>query len=122
MEGGCATTNGRCKKGFGCGWNASFGLVRHALLERLSSALQASADASPSRNAQFYQPALLAPLPEKRDNMRVRACLDALKRTAAGDGNTMPDILDAVRAYATLGEVCDALREVFGSYQETSLV
>jgi methylmalonyl-CoA mutase N-terminal domain/subunit len=34
----------------------------------------------------------------------------------------MPFILDAVRAYATLGEICDALREVFGSYQETSLV
>ena len=34
----------------------------------------------------------------------------------------MPFILDAVRAYATLGEICDALREVFGSYQETALV
>ena len=34
--------------------------------------------------------------------------------------NTMPFILDAVRAYATLGEICDALRGVFGSYQETA--
>ena len=34
--------------------------------------------------------------------------------------NTMPLLLDAVRAYATLGEICDALREVFGTYQETS--
>jgi len=34
----------------------------------------------------------------------------------------MPDILDAVRAYATLGEICEALRDIFGSYQETSLV
>jgi methylmalonyl-CoA mutase N-terminal domain/subunit len=32
----------------------------------------------------------------------------------------MPAILDAVRAYATLGEICDALRAVFGAYQETS--
>ena len=32
----------------------------------------------------------------------------------------MPLLLDAVRAYATLGEICDALREVFGTYQETS--
>lgn len=59
---------------------------------------------------------------KKRDNIRVGACLDALKRTAEGDGNTMPDILDAVRAYATLGEICEALRDIFGSYQETSLV
>ena len=34
--------------------------------------------------------------------------------------NTMPRILDAVRAYATLGEICDALRDVFGTYQETA--
>jgi methylmalonyl-CoA mutase N-terminal domain/subunit len=52
----------------------------------------------------------------------VRASLDALRRAAEGTENTMPFILDAVRAYATLGEICDALREVFGSYQETSLV
>ena len=64
----------------------------------------------------------VAALSQKRDNVRVRACLDALKRTAAGSGNTMPDLLDAVRAYATLGEICEALREIFGSYQETSLV
>ena len=32
----------------------------------------------------------------------------------------MPRLLEAVRAYATLGEICDALREVFGTYQETA--
>ena len=74
------------------------------------------------QNAQVHQAAKLAALRKKRDNGQVRACLDALKRTAEGAGNTMPDILDAVRAYATLGEICDALREIFGSYQETSLV
>jgi len=74
------------------------------------------------QNAQAHQADKLAALRKKRDNGRVRACLDALKRTAEGAGNTMPDILDAVRAYATLGEICDALREIFGSYQETSLV
>jgi methylmalonyl-CoA mutase N-terminal domain/subunit len=74
------------------------------------------------QNAQVHQADKLAALRKKRDNIKVRACLDALKRTAEGAGNTMPDILDAVRAYATLGEICDALREIFGSYQETSLV
>ena len=46
--------------------------------------------------------------------------LDALRRRGRGHRNTMPYILDAVRAYATLGEICGALREVFGTYQETS--
>jgi methylmalonyl-CoA mutase N-terminal domain/subunit len=50
----------------------------------------------------------------------VRKTLDALKFAAEGTENTMPRLLDAVRAYATLGEICDALRDVFGTYQETS--
>jgi methylmalonyl-CoA mutase, N-terminal domain len=48
----------------------------------------------------------------------VRQALDALGAAAEGDANTMPYILDAVRAYATLGEICDTLRGVFGTYQE----
>ena len=74
------------------------------------------------QGAQDHQVKKLAALRAKRDNGRVRASLGALKRAAEGTDNTMPFILDAVRAYATLGEICDALREVFGSYQETSLV
>jgi methylmalonyl-CoA mutase N-terminal domain/subunit len=72
--------------------------------------------------AQKHQAGKLAALRASRNNGRVRASLDALRRAAEGTENTMPFILDAVRAYATLGEICDALREVFGSYQETSLV
>ena len=72
--------------------------------------------------AQEHQASKLAALRDTRDNGRVRAALDALRRAAEGTENTMPYILDAVRAYATLGEICDALREVFGTYQETSLV
>ena len=52
----------------------------------------------------------LAALRERRDNGRVGKTLDALKRAAEGTENTMPYLLDAVRAYATLGEICDALR------------
>jgi methylmalonyl-CoA mutase N-terminal domain/subunit len=62
----------------------------------------------------------LAALRQRRDNCQVQKALDALKRTAEGTENTMPYILDAVRAYATLGEICDALRAVFGTYQETT--
>ncbi len=65
-----------------------------------------------------HQCAKLAALRKRRDQRRVQKSLDALKRAAEGTENTMPRILDAVRAYATLGEICDALRGVFGSYQE----
>ena len=53
-----------------------------------------------------------------RDGARVRGALEALARAAAGTGNLVPVILDAVRAYATIGEICDALRGVFGVHQE----
>ena len=42
----------------------------------------------------------------------------SLKAGAAEGRNTMPLLIDCVRAYATLGEMCDALREVYGEYQE----
>ena len=57
----------------------------------------------------------LAALRARRDNGRVQKTLDALRRAAEGTENTMPFILDAVRAYATLGEICDAFRGVFGA-------
>jgi methylmalonyl-CoA mutase N-terminal domain/subunit len=54
----------------------------------------------------------------QRDNAKVNQTLEALKEGARGTANTMPLILDCVRAYATLGEICRALKEVFGEYQE----
>jgi methylmalonyl-CoA mutase N-terminal domain/subunit len=57
-----------------------------------------------------------------RDNTRVEAALDALRRGAAGTDNTMPLLLDAVRAYATVGEMCDALRDVWGEYVEEAVI
>jgi len=53
-----------------------------------------------------------------RDNEAVRAALSRLKDAARGTDNIMYPILDAARAYATLGELCDALREVWGEYEE----
>ena len=53
-----------------------------------------------------------------RNNTRVEQTLKALADGAAGRENTMPLLLDCVRAYATLGEMCDALKPVFGIYQE----
>jgi methylmalonyl-CoA mutase N-terminal domain/subunit len=67
-----------------------------------------------------HQREKLTALRARRNNGQVQETLDALKRAAEGKENTMPRILDAVRAYATLGEICDSLRDVFGSYQETA--
>jgi methylmalonyl-CoA mutase N-terminal domain/subunit len=60
----------------------------------------------------------LAELRERRDNLRVQAALEALGSAASTDANLMPYIVEAVRAYATLGEMCDVLRRVFGTYEE----
>jgi methylmalonyl-CoA mutase, N-terminal domain len=65
----------------------------------------------------------------RRSNDEVRGRLDALKKAAAQEpqaptteeispANTMPFIIEAVKAYATVGEICDALREVYGTYEE----
>jgi methylmalonyl-CoA mutase N-terminal domain/subunit len=45
-----------------------------------------------------------------------------LRTAAGGTENLMPRILEAVRAYATLGEMCDALREVWGEYEEVPAI
>ena len=57
-----------------------------------------------------------------RDNSRVHGALDALREGARGSANTMPLLIDAVRAYATSGEMCDALRDVWGEYEETPII
>ena len=68
------------------------------------------------------QLARLAALRQRRDAGRVRATLDALRAGARGTANTMPLLLDAVRAYATVGEMCDALRDVWGEYVEAPTI
>jgi len=59
---------------------------------------------------------------KSRDNGRVRAALEALQEGARGSANTMPLLIEAVRAYATVGEMCDALRHVWGEYEETPII
>ncbi|TYL38767.1 methylmalonyl-CoA mutase [Natronococcus pandeyae] len=53
----------------------------------------------------------------ERDDEAVDATLEALRDAAAGDENVMPYIVDAVKAYATVGEICDVMRDEFGEYQ-----
>ncbi len=64
----------------------------------------------------------LRELKEKRDNTLVERRLEKLKEAARGTENTMYPILDCVRAYATVQEICDALKEVFGTYRETPVI
>jgi methylmalonyl-CoA mutase N-terminal domain/subunit len=59
----------------------------------------------------------LASVKEERDEEAVEDALAAVRDTARGDGNLMPPIVDAVKAYATIGEICNVLRDEFGEYQ-----
>ena len=78
------------------------------------------------------QAAKLKTLRARRSNDEVQRTLNTLKRAAAqapnadangnvSSANTMPYIVDAVRAYATVGEICEALRQVYGTYTEVSI-
>jgi len=78
------------------------------------------------------QSAKLKSLRQRRSNEEVQRRLTALKRAAQEEpraetsgsissANTMPYIIDAVRAYATIGEICEALREAYGTYTEVSV-
>ncbi len=56
-----------------------------------------------------------------RSKTEVDRRLNALRKAAEGQDNLMPYLFDAVKAYATVGEICDALREVFGTYEEVAI-
>ena len=79
-----------------------------------------------------HQSEKLKTLRKRRSNEEVQRRLDALKKAASREpraesngnvssANTMPFIVEAVRAYATIGEICDALRQVYGTYTEVSV-
>jgi len=70
------------------------------------------------QSTETRQAAKLRELRETRNNEDVARSLTVLRRASAAESNLMPPLLDAVRCYATLGEICGALREVFGTYEE----
>jgi len=59
---------------------------------------------------------------DDRDDEEVEAKLDALREAAEGDENLMPYIIDAVKAYATVGEICGVFRDTFGEYRPGAAV
>ena len=70
---------------------------------------------------QEHQTKRLQKLRKRRDNRAAKKALKELKRAARSDKNVMPFLVEAVREYATLGEMCDTLKEVFGTYQEAGI-
>jgi methylmalonyl-CoA mutase N-terminal domain/subunit len=64
----------------------------------------------------------LTSLKAKRDNEKVTQALNRLKDVASSEENTMPVFIDCVEAYATLGEICDVLRGVFGEQEEILVI
>jgi len=67
------------------------------------------------------QVAALESVRSRRDAGAAERALDALKLAAVGDENTMPRILDCVKAYCSVGEISDALRDVFGTWDEPAV-
>ncbi|MDR7855682.1 methylmalonyl-CoA mutase family protein [Tissierella sp.] len=74
------------------------------------------------KSVEINQREKLKVLRSERNNEEVERNLVILKEKAQSDENLMPYILDAVKSYATLGEVCNVLREVFGEYQQSVIL
>ena len=72
--------------------------------------------------AEAEQIGRLQEMKEERDHATVEKTLETLRSAAKSDSNLMPLILDAVKAYATLGEMCGVLREVFGEYRSPDIL
>ena len=75
-----------------------------------------------SQAVQEGQRERLEELRAERDTGAVETALDALEEAARGEENLMPYIIEAVKVYATTGEICDAMREVFGEYRQGAAV
>jgi methylmalonyl-CoA mutase, N-terminal domain len=74
-----------------------------------------------NENVREHQNERLGQTRARRDKGAVLSALDKVRKAARDDENTMPATIEAVRAYATLGEICDALRDVYGLYEEPAI-
>ncbi len=69
-----------------------------------------------------YQIEKLKEIKKQRDNDKVKKSLERIKQDAKSSNNLIPGFLDAVKTYATLGEICNVLRKIFGEYEEQILL
>jgi methylmalonyl-CoA mutase N-terminal domain/subunit len=76
----------------------------------------------PAKRIELAQKEKLRRLRRQRSAQKVKRALDALKTTAESGANIMPSLIRAVEAEATLGEVSDVLREVYGTFEDTTLI
>jgi methylmalonyl-CoA mutase N-terminal domain/subunit len=72
-------------------------------------------------NVRHHQIERLEQARAKRDEQAVVRTLDKLRKAAQSAENTMPATIEAVREYATLGEICSALRDIYGIYEEPAI-
>jgi methylmalonyl-CoA mutase N-terminal domain/subunit len=70
---------------------------------------------------EHFQAERLRQLRAGRSSDEVARRLQTLRKAAGGTENLMPHLLEAVKAFATLGEICDAMRDVFGTYEEVAI-
>jgi len=75
-----------------------------------------------SPQVERYQKEKLDTVRAQRDPQKVKDALEKLKQAAQGTDNLMPPILEAVKCYATLGEIADVLREIYGEYKEHTII
>ncbi|HUS99031.1 MAG TPA: methylmalonyl-CoA mutase family protein [Candidatus Thermoplasmatota archaeon] len=92
------------------------GVNRYTLDEKPSIPILKMAEKGEERQIHRLQK-----LRKDRDASKVQRHLQHLRKAASGDENLMPYILDCIHSYATLGETCDVLREVFGEYTEQAI-
>jgi methylmalonyl-CoA mutase N-terminal domain/subunit len=76
----------------------------------------------PPKTIEKAQKEKLRRLRKERSSQKVKKTLDALKRAAESGQNLMPRLIAAVEAEATLGEISDTLRAVYGTFQDTTLI
>ncbi|MFH1775686.1 MAG: methylmalonyl-CoA mutase family protein [Chloroflexota bacterium] len=74
------------------------------------------------REIEDKQVSRLKGLKQQRDNTRVNEALGRVREVAGCDENLMPVLIEAVKAYGTVGEISDALRDVFGEYREAHVI
>ncbi|RZL17295.1 MAG: hypothetical protein EOO89_08600 [Pedobacter sp.] len=84
--------------------------------EKFTTNLPFASDTNIDESIRHLQTEKLNALKSERNNAEVENALRRLRVAAEGSDNLMPFILTAVEAYATLGEICDTMREVFGEY------
>ena len=74
------------------------------------------------KDAEQKQVQSLAKVKAERDQSKVDSCLERLKQAAEADRNVMPELIDCSRAYATVGEMVEVLRVVYGEYREPAFI